>query len=248
MMEPPPANQAKTADSASADPLASLHKMSRTAGLGAQEYVAVNPAAVVAFLLGVASFTAVLGNALLVIPLATLVVAIIAILQIRRSAGTQTGLWLAVAGLLLAGGFVTVVGGRAVIHARTVAAESDAVAVLIEQLGNNVSQAKYDAAWQQFSSRFHERVKRETFDNVWISNQSSPLYGQIKSIRWNGILDVQIDPETGNTTAEGFVVFELVNGKNDRRYCAFRKEPQRGWTFDDITGYFPAPEPPRQQG
>lgn len=246
MKETAPPDQAKTTQGPSTDPLAALHKMSRTAGLGSQEYVAVNPTAVIAFLLGLASSAAVLGNILLIIPVATLVVAILAIIQIRNSAGTQSGLLLAGLGLGLAAAFVIVVGGRAILHAQRVSAERDEIVALIDQLGKNVSQANYDAAWAQFSPRFQERIKRETFQNLWTTNQASPYYGQINLMRWNGILDVQIDPETGATTAQGVIIIELKNGQYDRRLGVFRKDPAKGWAFDDINGYF-APEPPQQQ-
>ena len=42
------------------DPLAKLHKMSTTAGVASQQYVAVNTSAVIAALLGVASALALL--------------------------------------------------------------------------------------------------------------------------------------------------------------------------------------------
>ena len=60
----------KTADSSlAADPLSKLHKMSTTAGLASQQYVAVNIAAVMAALLGVASGLSVFSPLLLVIPI-----------------------------------------------------------------------------------------------------------------------------------------------------------------------------------
>src|SRR6185436_15279396 len=51
------------------DPLAHLHKMSTTAGLGSQEYVAVNGMAVFALVLGLASGFALFDRLFLVIPL-----------------------------------------------------------------------------------------------------------------------------------------------------------------------------------
>ena len=90
--------------------------MSRTAGLGTTDYVAVNTTAVTALILGLLSGLSLLGTIMLVLPVATLVVGIIAVVQVRRSAGTQSGTAIAALGLLLAGGFVGVVGGREVLH------------------------------------------------------------------------------------------------------------------------------------
>ena len=57
------------------DPLAGLYHMSNTAGLGTQDYVAINPVAIWSVFFGVASVLAVLSNVLLAIPLVGLGVA-----------------------------------------------------------------------------------------------------------------------------------------------------------------------------
>ena len=95
-----------------ADPLAHLHKMSTTAGLGTTEYVAINPLAVATVFLGLASALALLDNTLLAIPVLALIGAIFSLRQIARSGGTQTGKGLAVLGLLLAVGFSGIVLAR----------------------------------------------------------------------------------------------------------------------------------------
>src|SRR5205085_1507862 len=63
--EPKPAT-----DTEAPDPLAALHKMSTTAGVASQQYVAVNGAAVLAALLGFASALTILSPVLLVVPAA----------------------------------------------------------------------------------------------------------------------------------------------------------------------------------
>ncbi|HEY7088561.1 MAG TPA: hypothetical protein VH518_10760 [Tepidisphaeraceae bacterium] len=228
---------------ANPDPLASLHKMSRTAGLGTTEYVEVNPTAVAALLLGAASAMAVLGTILLVIPVITLVVAVIAIRQINRSAGTQTGKGVAIAGLLLALACVAFVGGKEVVHARQVATEREQIIQLLGSLGRNLSQSDYDAAWKQFSPRFKERVSKQEFADRWTFLQNLPMFGQVKSIRSNGIIDVEPDPGTGEPSARGYVFFEAANRSEDRRQVQFRKDPELGWTVDDIEGFFPQQPP-----
>ena len=91
------------------DPLSTLHKMSTTAGVASQQYVAINSAAVVAALLGVASALTIFSPLLLVIPLAGIVVAIFAWRQISDSSGTEAGKPVAVLGLLLS----LLIGGAA---------------------------------------------------------------------------------------------------------------------------------------
>src|SRR5436190_20522337 len=83
------------------DPLARLHKMSTTAGLGTTEYVAINPLAVASIFLGVASLLALLDNLLLAVPVLAIICSVWALSQIRNSGGTQSGRALAILGLLL---------------------------------------------------------------------------------------------------------------------------------------------------
>src|SRR5215212_974195 len=88
------------------DPLASLHKMSTTAGLGSTDYVEVNGTAIAALVLGLISAVTLFNEPLLlVVPAAGIVTAIFAFRQIARSNGTQTGSALAVGAILLSLGF-----------------------------------------------------------------------------------------------------------------------------------------------
>src|SRR5438045_8876185 len=73
------------------DPLARLHKMSTTAGLGSGDYVAVNGTAVFAVFLGFASALALMSETLLLIALAAVIVSVVAWRQIKHSNGTPTG-------------------------------------------------------------------------------------------------------------------------------------------------------------
>src|SRR5205085_7590050 len=91
------------------DPLARLHKMSTTAGLGTTDYVAINALAVASVFLGLASLLAMLDPLLLVLPVLAIACSIWALTQIRNSGGTQSGRGLAVLGLVLSLGCFGVV-------------------------------------------------------------------------------------------------------------------------------------------
>jgi hypothetical protein len=217
--------------------------MSRTAGLGSTDYVEVNTMSVVALLLGLASAGAIIFTILLVIPLVTLVVSIAAIRQIRRSAGTQTGTWVAVLGLVLALGWVGFIGGREIINTRQKRAESAKIMALMQGLGQDLSKPDYDAAWEKFGERFKQRVKREEFSSRLELIQNHSSYGKIKSMKSNGIVDVRYDRETGQWYAAGLMLVDLQSGGSDRRTGTFRKDEQRGWLFEDVEGFFPATTP-----
>src|SRR4051794_11833123 len=86
---------------AGSETLAHLYKMSTTSA-GGQEYVAINGMAIAALLLGFGSLLALVSNVLLVVPLASVIFGVAAVLQVRGSNGTQTGRGFAVAGIALA--------------------------------------------------------------------------------------------------------------------------------------------------
>ncbi len=77
--------------------------MSTTAGLGSQDYVAVNVTSVVAVLFGLASLLAIASPVLLVFPIVGVVLEPDRLRQVRNSNGTQTGKGLAILGLVLSG-------------------------------------------------------------------------------------------------------------------------------------------------
>jgi hypothetical protein len=219
------------------DPMASLHKMSRTAGAGTQEYVAINATAVVAMLLGFASALAIVTPILLIIPVVAIFVSIIALRQIRNSGGTQTGSVLAILGIVLSLAFVAAVGGKQVLDIHRDNVETQHVVTLMQSLGRDLSQRNYESAYAKFSPRFHEDTPRNQFDLVWTQVQNSPYYGPIKEIRWNGVR-VALSYEGDEPYAQGIFIVVLHSGAEDRRMAIFRKSPDQGWLIDGIEGYF----------
>src|SRR5436190_14896459 len=97
-------DQPPTTPPADDDPLAHLHKMSTTAGLGSTDYVAISPTAILALVSGLACFFFLFDldqPILLIIPLTALVTGFVAFRQIAKSNGTQAGRGIASLGMLL---------------------------------------------------------------------------------------------------------------------------------------------------
>src|SRR4029453_1786230 len=119
---------------------------------GSGEYVAVNGAAVFALLLGLASGLALLERMLLILPIAAVVVGIIALVQIKNSNGTQTGKGLVALGLLLAlgcGGIVSTLWRTGALPTRQDQKAIDQV--LTQQLADTVKAQKYDDTYKLFA-------------------------------------------------------------------------------------------------
>ena len=242
-----PPRPAPPADAA-ADPLASLHKMSTTAGVTSQEYVAINIPSIVALVLGLASVVAVLNPVLLVIPLAAVVTAVAALKQIRESNGTQTGrgfAWLGIVLSLAIGGFVF---ARAVARHFQSQADRREIISKMEDLGRLVHERKYEQAYGLFSTRFQSRINRQTFDANWDAQQNFPELGPVVAIEWNRTgIEFKDDPNSGARVGYGGAWVRFQKGGEPARYVfEFRKSGQK-WEIHDLPAVFPADRPARRR-
>lgn len=243
---PSPVNgdqSAATLPDAGIDPVTGLHRMSTTAGVGSQEYVAINAAAIVALLLGFGSLLALMDNLLLIIPLAGVVVGIVALRQIRDSNGTQTGRGLALGGVVLS---VLIAGGilatQLATHLRN-QADENAIRKVMAEFAQDMKENKYDEGYALFSDHFHDRVSKDQFTEMMRGRQSSKYGpGQIVGADWNGLMLFTSDPDSGTVSAEGMmkIRYERLPADNEVRYgTAFRKQVDQ-WKIDDIPEFFPS--------
>ena len=197
--------------STAVDPLARLHHMSNTAGVTAQEYVAINLPSVVALVLGMLSLVVIVFHQyiLLVVPAAAVVFGLAALSQIRDSNGTQWGRPLAWAGIalavLLGGGEVT----QQVVQARATASDQQQVAQLIKTLGEHIARGDNAAGYAMFSERFRARVPREKFDAQWEVLRKN--VSELKAIYWNGVPMGFQEDGSGTLNGVAMAVFEFAS-------------------------------------
>ncbi|HWE97890.1 MAG TPA: DUF4190 domain-containing protein [Tepidisphaeraceae bacterium] len=229
------------------DALAHLHKMSGTgSAFGAAEYVAINPVAIAALILGVASaLTLALRTAsvLIAIPLAGIICAFVAMVQVRRSNGTQSGRGFALIGLalcVLLG--AAVVGLQGLAYAAT-RGDNRKCAALIEEFGGLVRAQHYDQAYDMMSQNFHERVNLQKFIAGLEQFQSVPGYGTVESMRWNGEsmhFDVVGDSNRKIGYALALVKFRKV-AEPTRESFEFT-DREGDWKIDNLTNVFARPK------
>lgn len=219
------------------DTLSKLYHMSTTAGVGTQEYVAINPTAVAALILGLASVLALLSSVLLVIPVAGLICALVSISQIRKSNETQTGLALAACGLILSIGLGGGKAGYSIIKRYHVSADEHRVAELMHELGQDLRAENYEKAYALFNDRFHDRISRTTFDNAFAAYKKSS--GVIESIEWNGEPMI-MEEEAGNevTVASGMAFFKFEKDPAPRRSVIVFEKADGKWRVADIEQIF----------
>ena len=238
-----PATSSQPLDNPSADapdPLAKLHHMSTTAGLGTTEYVAINPMAVASILLGLASALALLDNILLIIPIAAIVCSVIAMRQISNSNGTQTGKGLVTLGLLLAIGFAGFIGSRAATAAMRTRSDRDAIASLVKDFENRIKTSDFDGAYGLFTERFHKIVSKQTFVERWTYIRDKAPYGNVASITWNGEVVFEYDRAAGVPMAYSIVIIQFTkNPEPSRQEAQFAKSDAGKWEFEGLPNVFP---------
>ncbi|MDB5174235.1 MAG: hypothetical protein JWN51_3008, partial [Phycisphaerales bacterium] len=226
------------------DALYHLHKMSGTgSAFGAAEYVAINPVAIVALILGATSvLTLVLRTAtpLLILPLGGIVCAILAIIQVRRSNGTQAGTGFALIGLLLSvllGG--AVVGVQALAYFAT-RVDNAKCAALVDRFGEMVHARHYDDAYDLvMSDNFRHRINRQKFAAQMDERQAMPGYGPIQSMQWNGE-PMHFDPAGDSNNKVGYAVVRTKFKKVDEpvRETLEFTDREGDWKIDNLTDVF----------
>ena len=222
------------------DALSGLHKMSTTAGITSQEYVAINIPSIIALVLGLASVVVVLSPVLLVVPVAAIATAFAALSQIRASNGTQTGRGFAILGIVLALVIGGIVLAREVMERFQRKADRQAIAARIEEVGRLVRAKDYDQTYKLFTPRFQSRINRQTFEAKWEATQSFHDVGRITSIEWNrtNIL-FQAEPVSGANAAfaASWIRFEKVS--EPARYTFEFRKSGSDWQIEDIPSLFP---------
>jgi hypothetical protein len=233
---------------ADSDPLLHLHKMSTTAGVGTQEYVAVNVTSVVAVLFGLASLLAIASPALLIFPIVGVGLSLVALRQIRHSNGTQTGGGLAILGLIFSGLITAVLFSYQGVQALHRRADQLAIAGLSQKYGDLLNQRKFAEAYDLFDSDFQNRVGKQAFINTLTSvqNQGS-LVPPIDGITWNGLAEFHAD-DTGTETADSEmkIHFKGYDGYPERQPIHFKRSGDGPWQIDNIPEEFPASRQPPQ--
>lgn len=223
------------------DPLASLHKMSTTAGITSQEYVAINIPSILALLVGLASVLAVLTPILLIVPVAGIITGFVALSQIRASNGTQTGRGFAWLGILLSLGIGAFVLVAAVVERSRTAADRGEIVQQIQQLGRHVAAKEYDQAYAMFSDRFRARVDRARFDAVWDQLHAFQGFGKMQGMQWNQthiLFEEDAGSGTRVATAYAWVMFEKTGQERPRHPVMFRKVGDK-WVIEDAPQMFP---------
>ena len=220
-------------------------RMSKTAGAALGEYSEVSPLAVTSLVLGVAGGLVVLGPVLAVVPLVGLVLGVWALVKISRSAGTQTGKLLALAGVVLCAGSVGFAGYQQWSGDHRIARERQAIDQLLGEFAKYISQSRYDQAYELLDPRQQSRITLERFKQTLEQLQNTPDYGRIVAATSGRQIELTVDPSTKNSVAQGLIILKLDASKfgaNDDRGARERAVYwmiDGKWRIHDIPSWFP---------
>lgn len=222
---------------ASNDPLSSLYRMSKTAGLATSNYKSVNVCSVVALVAGLLSAVAQFDAVLLIIPLAGLVLGIIAVKQIFGSNGTQTGFPLAALGIVLSlalGAWGATASYR---EASRTAADRAALTKIVNDFSAAVRENRLSDAYALTSPTFQKRVDRKQFDEFFkFYREKAPL----KALDTNGLFAFDSDPQMGIAIASGQLIMSFESGTTaaDRPQIIFSSRAGQ-WKIEGLPSFFP---------
>lgn len=233
-----PTGTGASGGTAGADPLARLHKMSTTAGISSQEYVAINIPSLVATFLGLASTLALLEPIFLIVAATGAVCGVIALRQIRDSNGTQAGRAFAYLGIVLSVLLGGAVLAMQVYQSVTTRSDQQAIAGTITRLGEHIAADNYDAAYAMFSGRFRERVKPDKFKSQW--GMIETAIGQIRSMEWNRVaMRFEEEPGSGTRVATAMALFHFEGARGEGRQPVILRKTEGTWVIDDMPQVFP---------
>lgn len=224
--------------SQSADPIMSLHKMSTTAGVATQDYVAINSFAVAAAVLGLATSLVFVGILFLAVGVLALACGGWALWKIHTSNGTQGGKGLAWLGIVLALAFSAAVVSAHVRQQRAESAEANQINDLIKQIGQDIIAGRYAAVYAVLDPEFRSKLTLEQFSLAWTNQQSPDHFGRLTEMYGNGC--VQFAPATGDSGLMAYTaaVLHFQNYRDRRLTMSFQKSRDGVWRVSAMAEMF----------
>ncbi|MEM8872686.1 MAG: DUF4190 domain-containing protein [Planctomycetota bacterium] len=217
------------------DGIAGLAKMSTTAGLG-HEYRAVSAVAVTALSVAVVGLSALLVDALLILPVLALVLGVVALVRIRQSGGTLTGVGVSGAALAI-GGLVLVVAGSSV-FGRWSQQRGDTARIeeTIGELRSALTRDDYATAYTHTAPRFRDRFPASFFSNVFDGMQGE--FGNLTDLQTTGLIRFD-ESEQGIRYAQTQLIFTVENREDPLRHNAiFTSEAGGTWQLSSLQDVF----------
>jgi hypothetical protein len=227
------------------DALHHLYRMSRTAGLGSGDYVAINNTAIVALILGCASVLSLLYPIMLVAAAAAVVCGVMALVQIRNSNGTQSGRAFAALGILLGLALGGIAAGKMGMAKLEKSRDEQAIDAVVKQLSEKIVAKDYAAAYSElFTDEFKQSFTQQGFADRWES--FVPVYGTVKQIDWGRLTEIQVVAGTKEKRAFATSLVHFDKFQDPARQPMNFVEREGKWLVDGIGQLFEKPRDSRE--
>lgn len=224
--------------------LAGLRKMSTTAGVGLQDYQAVNALAVASLVCGVAAWMSWLHPLLYAVPVLAVLLGLAGLWQIRRSHGTQGGTVLALTGVLLG----ALIGGWSLAadlrEQRAEQVYRGEIQQTIEAFGEALADEQYEQAYALMSDGFQEEFTLDEFRSQMAvlptlrDTSGRLLMGSPTRAYSNEMAAIDVDPATGRVTAQALFVVEFERSDPVRQIVRMVRTDE-GWRIQEFSSWFP---------
>jgi hypothetical protein len=232
-----------------ADPIASLHRMSTTAGVGAQDYVAINNLSIATAVLGLTTAFAFMGMLFLIIGAATIAFGVVALRQIRNSNGTQSGKAFAWLGILLAVGISSYVIADDYRQRQAEQVESRQVTAAVDEFSKLIVAGDYAAAYSLLDKEFTTQWTADQFQSFWKRSQDPDLQlgrGPIQKMYGNGLVEFS-DRGDGSRFAGTKIIIEFKNPGDVARIMIVLKKGSDGqWHTSSLEPFEKQTSPKRK--
>jgi len=231
------------------DAIAALHKMSTTAGVATEEYVAINNLAVASAILGLATALAFIGWPFLVIGLAALLCGIWALRQIHNSGGTQGGKSLAWAGILLSMLIAGAISASSIRQYRADKNEREQIEALVSRFGNCIMTGNYSGAYALMDPEFQKKATLEQFTQVWSGQQTPQVWGALQEMASNGKVEVNVNADGSSYAATTALLRFQTPRQPLRLTMTFHRSSEGSWQIQQMYELFDFRQPrqPRQR-
>jgi hypothetical protein len=131
--------------------------------------------------------------------------------------------------------------GRSIQRELKVRHDVDQMSAIFDQLTDDVKSSRYDQAYQLFDGNFQNRVSEDTLRNAWTSYQRPEVYGQLNSMKWNGVEPAYQSVHGGDERLA--YISALAKFQNtDLRLTFMFRDSGNGWHLENLTEFFGSPK------
>ena len=115
---------------------------------------------------------------------------------------------------------------------------------LLGKLNDDVKADQLDQAYLLTDDAFRAKVSETTFADRFKSMSAVPQLGHVSNIEWNGHMEFDVDPVTGERLASTFVKIGYAKIPDAERSPVVLRKGTSGWIITALPNLFPPEQTP----